>query len=193
MATTVFEVNKALDMTGSGSLTHAMHFVGKNVLANTITKSIEAFRLIDKEYRKAMSNDGKIVGTERTDILDRIDLLLNMMILVWQNLETTSEESHICIENKEHNFTMEFFVNKVLWKAQGHLTPNMNRPVKNFHEIYSSKLAPQVISLLQTYKEACEDHIIDDDERASLRKGIKQVLYYVIFLRFQLEKCFINA
>ncbi len=195
MANTAFTIDKSLNVTASGSLGTAQSYIGDNLLANCISKSIEAFQLIDKEYKKAIGNDGKIIGTERTDLLNRVDMLLDIVIITWRNLVggLAAKESHIRIDNPEFDFWFQIHEANGIWKANGHFTPNMNKPVKNFIEIYSNRLAPEVIKLLQTYKAACEDNVIDDAERESLKKGIKQVIYYILFLRFQLEKCFIEC
>lgn len=192
MANSNFNVDKKLSVTGSGSLGQAMRFLKENTLAVAIPKSIEAFQEIDKQYRKAVANDGKIIGTERTDILDRVDLLMDIMILAWKQTGNRGEECRIRVENKEKNFLFEITEANGLWKASGRLTPSMTRPAKNFNELYNARLAPEIIALLKTYREACADNVIDQNEKESLRHNIKQVIYYVLFLRFQLEKCLIS-
>ena len=64
--------------------------------------------------------------------------------------------------------------------------------LKHFNDIYHNRLAPEVVRLLQMYREAAADSFIDNDEKDKLRKDIKQVIYYTLFLRFQLELCLIN-
>lgn len=192
MANTTFEVDKELFVQGSGSLGQALRIIGNNTLSNAITKSIQAFQEIDVSYKKAVANDGKIIGTERSDILFRTDILFDLMIISWKILSEGETEYRIKIENKKNDFNIDIIESNGIWKLNGHLTPNMNKPVKNFTEIYNTKLAPEVINLLQNYKKACEDGVLDGDEKELLKKGIKQVLYYVLFLRFQLEKCLIN-
>jgi hypothetical protein len=140
-----------------------------------------------------MSNDEQIIGTERSDILNRVDLLFDMMILIWRNIVPPISDETIHIENKQYKFRMDIFETNGIWKASGTMTPNMTRAVTNFQDIYHKQLAPAVIGLLNTYKQACEDHVIDDSEKESLVKGVKQVLYYVLFLRLQLEKCLISC
>lgn len=192
MANSYFEIDKNLGIFGGGSLGQALRFLKENTLSSAISRSIEAFQEIDKQYRKAVANDGKIIGTERTDILDRVDMLMDIMIIAWKHTGNRGEECRIRIENKDRNFLFEIAEANGLWKATGRLTPGMTRPAKNFNDLYNARLAPEIIALLKTYRDACADNVIDQDEKEALRHNIKQVIYYVLFLRFQLEKCLIS-
>lgn len=192
MAKTYFDINKDLKLKGKGSLV-ALKSIGENALSNNIAKSIQAFQDIDIAYKKAMLNDGKIIGTERTDIIFRVDTLFDMMILIWKNIDNNRGETKIRIENKKKHFLLEIHESNGMWSARGNLTPNMSCAVANFQEIYNKQLAPEIVNLLSVYKDACKDNIIDDDEKESLKKVIKQVLYYILFLRFQLENCLIST
>jgi len=193
MSSTQFHIDDKLNLSGSGSLREVMKFTGDDSLSSNITTAIKAFKSIDTMYKKAMSNDGQIIGTERSDILYRVDLLFDIMILIWRNIVPPISDDMIHIENKQYKFRMDIIETNGIWKASGSMTPNMTRAAANFQDIYHKKLAPAVIALLNTYKQACEDHVIDDSEKESLVKGVKQVLYYVLFLRLQLEKCLISS
>jgi len=195
MSKTSFQVDRELNVHGKGTLSNALRQLeGEVNLGKCLTKSIAVYQSIDQEYKKAMANDGKIVGKERTDILEQIDLFMDMLILLWRTLdEEKRREILIAIGNKQTGFHLNITEKNQLWEAEGTLNQIMVRPVKNFRDIYNNKLAPEIIDLLKKYGQATEDGVIDIEEINILKRGVKQVLYYTLFLRFQLEKCLINA
>ncbi len=195
MSKTEFQVDGELNVRGKGSLSNAHKQMGPDVtLGLCISKAVASYQSIDKEYKKAIANDGKIVGTERTDILEEIDLFLDLLIVLWRQVdEEKRRDILIPLENKQSGFHMNIRERNQLWEAQGKLNQMMVRPVRNFRDIYNNRLAPEIIGLLKTYGEAAADGVIDINEIQDLKKGVRQVIYFTIFLRFQMEKCLINA
>ena len=191
MAKTVFHIQNDLTFTGKGTLIEAENLIGKVSFAQGISKAIGLFQNIDREYKKAVGNDGKIVGKERSDILLQVDRFFNGMILVWKKLEQ-SNENLITMENKNVKFFMEINERNGMWDARGNVPHFFVRPVKNFQEIYNNKLTPEIVALLKRYAEVVEDGIIDDNEREDLKAGMQRVLYYTFFLRTQVEKLLIH-
>lgn len=82
MAKTSFNILNNLTFTGKGALLEVENVIGNVQFAQGISKVIGLYQNIDREYKKAVGNDGKIVGKERTDILEQVDRFLNGMILV---------------------------------------------------------------------------------------------------------------
>lgn len=194
MPKTTFQVDDELNISGKGTLTEAVGYIGERTVPKCLTNAVSVYQTIDQEYKKAVGNDGKIIGKERTDLLEQIDLFLDMLIILWRALdEEKKREIEIAIENKQSGFLITFGEKNNLWEANGRLSPVMARPVKNFRDIYNYKLAPQIVELLKRYSQATEDSVLDYQEIQDLKKGVKQVIYYTLFLRFQLEKCLINA
>lgn len=193
MSKTLFKMDPELNVTGKGTLTQAQNFLGQVNLANCLARAVGSYQKIDKEYRKALANDGRIVGTERADILEEVDLFLDLLLILMRLLdEEGRKENTIDLENKASGFLMTIRERNGLWEAQGKLNMYMVRPVKNFRIIYNNKLAPEIIDLLKNYSQAMEDGVLDVNEMQTLKKGVKQVLYYALFLRFQIEQCLIN-
>ncbi len=193
MSKTSFQLDAELNVTGKGTLSLASQAVGKVTLAACVAKAVGSYQNIDREYRKALANDGRIVGTERADILEQVDLFLDILLLMMRLLdEERKKENVVFIENKHSGFSMTIREQNLIWEAQGKLNIFMVRPVKNFRSIYNNKLAPQIIELLKNYGQALEDGVLDVNEMHTLKKDVRQVLYYGIFLRFQIEQCLIN-
>lgn len=193
MSNTSFIIDKELNINGRGSLMKVLRELESNDLGTCIRQAMGCFKEINEAYIKAVSNDGKIIGSERSDILEWIDFFFDILILSWKSLDKYAQECTISIENSKHKMRLLIEEKNSLWSMTGRITPPMITPVKNFREIYGNKLAPQIIELLQTYREAVADRVIDDEEKDALRKGIRQILYYTLFLRLQLERCLINC
>ncbi len=193
MSKTSFQLDAELNVVGKGTLSSAAQALGQVTLANCISKAVGSYQNIDREYRKALANDGRIVGKERSDILEEVDLFLDILLLMMRILdEERRKENVVLIENKHSGFTMTIKERNYIWEAQGKLNVFMVRPVKNFRTIYNNKLAPQIIELLKNYGAALEDGVLDVNEMHTLKKDVRQVLYYGIFLRFQIEQCLVN-
>jgi len=192
MSKTFFDTDQELNITGRGSLSKVRRLIKDPSLSVCIQQAMSVYKEINESYFAAMANDGRIIGSERTDILEWVDLFLDLLITTWNCLDKSDGETRIEIDNKKHHFHLVITEKNGLWSAQGQLTPVMITPVRNFRVIYNEKLSPEIINLLQTYRAAVADKIIDDDEKADLQKGLKQVIYYTLFLRLQLEKCLVN-
>ncbi|MCS6971826.1 MAG: hypothetical protein N2Z22_10465 [Turneriella sp.] len=191
MAKTSFNIQSDLSFTGKGALLEVENILGNVTFAQGISKAIALYQNIDREYKKAIGNDGKIVGKERTDILEQIDRFFNSVILLWKKLEMRNDNT-IVVENKNTNFLMTINERNGLWESSGMVPHFFVRPVKNFQEIYQSKLTPEIVALLKRYAEVVEDGIIDDDEREDLKAAMRRVLYYTLFLRIQVEKLLVS-
>lgn len=192
MSNTGFEVDKDLNISGRGSLTNAMRLLPDTTLATCIQEGARVFKEICTVYMKAIANDGKIIGSERGDILEEVDRFFDILILAWKSLEPRRAQEEILIENKQHGFRLFIEEKNGIWNANGRITPLMVTPVKNFRTLYSDKLAPEIVTLLTDYRAAVADKVIDAAEKETLRKGIRQVLYYTLFLRLQLERCLVS-
>lgn len=193
MSKTVFEVDKKLNLKARGSLGQALRSLREASLSNCIMQSVSAFNQIDKEYRKAMANDGVIMGSERTDIIQKIDLFFDLLLLTWKHLERKPRDVSFQIENRETAFFFSLVENNNLWRASGRISPTFLSPAANFRVLYRGRLAPDIIDLLNRYKAVFADRKLNEEEVVEIKEEIKQMVYDILLLRFQLEKCLIDS
>ena len=193
MSKTKFQVDKELFVHGHGVLTHVIRLVNDGGASGCIARMIQAFSDIDGEYRKSVGNDGRIIGGERIQIMDLIDTFLDLTILLWKILiYEKGIVQNIHISNRQSGFEITFKEQNNFWEAQGQLSKVMISPMRRFQEIYGNRLSVEIKNFLETYKKAAADGVLDQQELEQLNTALKQVVYYTLFLRFQLEECLID-
>lgn len=172
----------------------ALSFLEKVNSASCLSYAVALYREIAAVYRDSLGNDGKIIGKERTDLLEQVDFLLDVLILLWRTLEDEDkEENVITIQNQQSGFHITIHEKNNLWTASGRLNRFMVRSVKNFAEVFNNRLGPEIAALLGRYREMAGDGSLDAGDVQLLRKDLKKVMYHVLFIRFQLEACLINT
>lgn len=193
MLSTTFEFDEEFNLTGEGSLTGALKELEEETVAQCLRASIVSFRQVEESYLRAISNDGKIIGGERIDLLERIDDFLNLILLLYCLLFTDDrEEVHISIKDEVKDFYVNFTIRVTHWASGGRLTDDMVRPVRQFRKIFTEKLAPEVSHFLSDYKAALKDRRIDEQEAVQLKNDVKRMIYICIYLRFQVQMCLVS-
>ena len=180
MISTTFEFDEEFNLHGEGSLAR-------------LRRSIVAFRQVEEVYLRAISNDGKIIGAERIQLLEALDDFFNLILLLYCLLFIKDRtEAHISIKDSVRDFYVNFTVREYHWSSGGRLTEDMVRPVVNFRKIFTDKLSPEVSRFLSHYKAALKDRVIDDDESSQLRTDVKRMIYICVYLRFQIQMCLVS-
>lgn len=194
MSTTSFETDRELNFVGNGSLTEVRSLLEKVNPAACLSSAVALYREIAAVYRDSLENDGKIIGKERTDLLEQVDFLLDVLILLWRTLADENEERIIIsIQNRKSGFGITINEKNNLWTASGQLNRFMTRTVKNFAEVFNNRLGPQIAALLGRYAEMTQAGSPGKGDVQIIRQDLKRVMYHVLFIRFQLESCLINT
>jgi len=192
MSKTFFDFTEDLFFTGRGSLINASRDLSVLNMANCIRATIVAYQEIAEIYLESVTDDGKIIGIERGNLLEYIDLFFDQLILLWKSIGFIEEENRIYIENKKGGFLLIIRENNLAWEAEGRITPAMQYPFKKFSELFHKRLSPQIQCFLSEYAQDAADRFFSQEEKERLKASMKQILYYVFFLRYQIENCLIN-
>jgi hypothetical protein len=139
---------------------------------------------IKEVYTKTISNDGKIVGNERSMIISEIDTFfkLLMMFRVYLNSSVEDYEALYEINNKVE---IEFFASR--FKCSGFIKSEESEVSRTFGSWYDKIMIEQLKMLVHSYKTACEDGIITVDELKSLNILLDEILYQLVVIRYQVE------
>lgn len=189
-----FDINKENYITASGSLVGVKKRLSLPDLSNCIRLSIDLYKEIEESYIKGMSNDNKIVGIERSDILEDIDYFINSLILMWVLVSNDHDDQQIInIDDRMSNTHINITVNNDMWNGSGLVSELLMKPSKNFREAYNNKLSPAFSKFLSGYKKAAEDNVLTDNERLALESEINDIIYTAIYLRFQISHCIVDS
>lgn len=188
-----FEIDKENNLSAKGNLLSAINFAGGKDLVGCLKCAFEVYKEIENVYIKAMANDMKIVGSERSDILLQIDLFFNLIVLLWVLVSNEHDDQQIILINDRMSGTMlNITINHEQWVASGHVSDLILKPSPDFHTAYREELSPAVKHFLADYKKSVEDGVLDENERKQLKEDINDILYTSIYLRFQVSHCIVS-
>ena len=68
----------------------------------------------------------------------------------------------------------------------------MIRNKEGFKKLYKEKLSPEIMNFLEKYKTACKDNVLSDKEKTELVTAVKDIIYYSLYLRFQIERSLVD-
>lgn len=193
MSKTFFTITDDLYFNGRGGLINAQRHIGEESSSVIIKTLLSVHKEIYDLYLENISDDGKLIGSERGDLIDQIDLFFDMSLLLWRSLDPLQDNIHVRIFNRRGGFLFNLREKHNIWEAEGRLTQSMLKPYTNFSFMFRNKLSEEVRNFLNRYAQAAKDNFIEPSEVKLLRNELKQVLYYTFFLRFQVERCLINA
>lgn len=188
-----FEISKNNTLTAKGNLLSAVNYSGGKDLVLCLKASLNAFHEIETQYFKAMANDMKLVGSERSDILLQVDTFFNLLILLWVLISNENDDQQLIYINETMSDTkISITINHEQWIASGTVSDLLLKPAANFSDTYRNELAPTVTKFLIDYKQAAMDNVLNDSERSILNQDLNNILYTTLYLRFQLDHCLIS-
>ncbi|MBN1499462.1 MAG: hypothetical protein JW982_04880 [Spirochaetes bacterium] len=189
-----FNVDNENNITAEGNLLSTMNMIKPPTVSGCIRYMVTGLNMIEQSYVKALSNDNKIIGTERTDILMNIDAFFNTIILLWVLISSEKDKQHIIlIGDGKNNASINITVNNEQWTAAGKFTQNTAATSANLNQALKEKLIPHANRFLNTYKNAVNDEILDEKERLFLKNDLNNLLYETTYLRFQISYCIIDG
>ncbi len=188
-----FEYDKKYNISAKGSLVSITKEYSSDNFSLQIQGLVVLYRELYKLYAKALSNDGRIIGTERGDLLSHNDTFIHLLILMAVFLRGDESLHIISLDQTHHGFMCTITVQYDMWTANGRLAPDMVLSVKSLKTFFDNTLNPRINSFLNRYKEAAADNILQPDEKRDLDLEIKYMLTTAIHMRFLLSHCLINS
>ncbi len=178
---------------GKGTLDRNFLEINNENVKTWFPQSIKEFNEIFENYQKALSDDGKITGSERNDLISELDdffnLLITFYIFVIEDKDKTFE---VYIPNWDFRFTCT--VLKHTWTASGTYPELFLKATEDFKTFYQKSLATKFKELIIGFKDfpVQNNAEIPIETRNAIIKVLKELLYQILKIRFQIEKCMIN-
>ncbi len=161
------------------------------------SQSVKEFNEIFENYQKALSDDGKITGPERSELMSELDDFFNLLITFYIFIvEDKDKTFEVYIVSRDFRFTCSIV--KHNWTASGSYPELFLKATHDFKIFYQNILYENFKKLISEFKDfpvqdlGCEDTTIDPYKRNSLLSIIEELFYQVLKIRFQIEKCMIN-
>ncbi len=189
-----FNIDNDNILTADGNLTGILNQIKPASVSKCIQFSVTHFKLIEEFYLKAISNDSKIIGLERTDILDQLDTFLNSIILLWILVnKENSDQQMILLSDGKNNTPINITVSKDLWFAAGLISKEISAPGVSLNLLLKNKLIPAVQRFFSVYKNAAQNDNLNENERLLIKNELNKILYIAIYIRYQISYCIIDG
>lgn len=140
----------------------------------------ERYATLQAFHRKATGDDGRLVGTERSRILDCAD---NVALAVIYLLRRVSRlESVVLGKPREGSPEPRLDFDTDGWIIEGRLPLRLPKEATDFASYCRDDLSAAIAEFLRDYKTACEDGAVSEGER----EGISSRLVLVLVSCFRL-------
>ncbi len=131
-------------------------------------------------HRRVVGNDGRIIGTERSRLLDAIDSLALSVIMTLRKFSLADSVDLAYETDQAGPLVLDF--DKDDWALRGRLFLGFCRFSGGFSEYYREKLSPPFRDFLEEYKTHALDNQISELEAAAIILRLRDILFYVIKL-----------
>lgn len=166
------------------------HNLGKYKLKDLFSSLIKESSEIKDAYLKAISNDGVIVGNERSEIISEVDDFFKQVVIFRQFINASLRHRDP-FEEIDFKVNLDFFASR--FTATGYIKAIDIQVTINFAKWYDEKVVQGLKDLIETYRAACEDGVITVDEIVTLNEKIDEILYQLLVIRFQIEYMIISG
>jgi hypothetical protein len=151
---------------------------------------VEMSTRVSKLYSKFMANDNRIVGTERSILIETIEDLALVAVSLMKKVTGAPtaffrHEAETSVETRIH-FHQDF------WDIKGAVPLKLSESAESFAVFFNTRLSPSIKSFLDEYKTAASDSVISDSEKAGIFKRLCDILFQVFCLYFLLYHMRIN-
>lgn len=181
MSRCTIQMGQQGDLTATGRFTLQQEEMYRNQdLRSLLKELVKSVGALKGHYHKVMQNDGKMLGPERLDMADLMDLVLNDTIIVRALFEGDRAFNAIFLR---YNHRLQIEMKFDRWDANGNLGPNRKINTTKFTHWISESFEQRVVSFIQTYSKASEDGHIDEAETATLKRLLDQILFGLLIAR----------
>lgn len=187
------EVDNELVSSARGSTRKAENYLDDDRSQPALLRALfTVFSEIEERYIESIAGDNRLVGVERSELLDAVALMMNLQFMLWATLFESPRPAALTIRNRNSNFFYQFHFMEGYWEGHGQLTTEMFRSDSTFTRTYHTLLSARIKKFLTIYRDAVQDRFIDDSETLAMRKELKQIVYYTLYLFVQIENCVID-
>jgi hypothetical protein len=153
--------------------------------------ALKEFKEVFENYKKFLSDDGKISGDERNLLIKELDDFFNTLISLYIFI-TEDEDKTFEVEIPQYGFLIHFSVYKKIWTGYGNYPESFLIAPKDFNTFLKESLSPEFKNLVESFKGYSLEKT-DNLKTTEIATSIKKLMFYILKSRFQIEKCMINS
>jgi hypothetical protein len=160
------------------------HTKGKD-MHSILVSLVHLTNSIKKEYGKCVSNDGRIVGTERSVLLKKTDSLIQMIILCIRDF--LLDETINIASDSGNSMQLTISFEQDAWSLTGMMPYNFLEYEGTLARYYQEVLLKNLTCFFLELKKASVDRVIASKEREIIISMLRDVLigalkmYYLLY------------
>ncbi len=172
-------------------------YINKAVPAQTIGAAykilVDEISAANSIIIKCLSNDGKLIGIERSNIILKIDNTISIIVYLLKLLSNDNTALSSDITFIGSLFTIDLYFNNDNWTMTSQIH-NLSKTTTHDYKFFSeSIIKPKLMENLERFKEFCKDNNLTDDEKSQLSKLSFELLFSIIVLRYYISACIMNS
>lgn len=183
---------------GKGCLEEAFGRYDKTLEGDSPTdarKAIQALvarhRSLDAIHAKVVGNDGRIVGTERSHLLEGLDAILLAAVVGFRKLSGAKELN--LAESPETDQPLMLVFDLDGWVLRGRLVLKRGGYKGSFMDYHREELSPRLREFLEIYRRHADDASLSEEETAYLLRALRALMVSVIELYALVYQVKVNA
>jgi hypothetical protein len=181
-----FEINDSLGytlevLTDTGALDRDLTTLFKNAISNAT--------LIGKKYENMAAGDRKILGQERTQLIESLDALFTSLVILHQRL---SRSLPVKPDEQESRKKVPLRVRYNKITASGALSTEDVKRVRRFSTEYNARVLDKLKEMLLRYKNALGSTDRQAERFSDLFRILDSILYETLIIRYSIQNLLVD-
>jgi hypothetical protein len=173
------------------------YFAGLNTV---VTDCIKEAKDIRTGYMEAIGNDNRISSQERVDLIQELDeflvSLINLHEMLRANIIAYRRAKRLPLDEDEtleySNVKLHVNLKTMRFELSGRLAANDVNTKHDFTQWHDQSFITRIKDMLLSYHESIADQVLEPQELDTLFKGISEIIYQAILMRYLIEHCLIH-
>lgn len=145
---------------------------------------ISSMQAVRKQYDQLLADDGRLIGQERFQLAESLNIALNRLIRLRLFLEKTDEFTAL---NMKYNYRMQVRTTARSWSGRGLLGIYQRTNFKSLDMWLSRVMTERLTEIVRFYGQALADGVIDSRERIVLSRALDRLIFGIILVRLNIE------
>ncbi len=149
---------------------------------------INGYKDLSKKYLESLSDDGKITGQEKHELIDSLEAIL-MIALMIRKHDFLKKEFRVIIVKSKGKFIVEInFIDRLNWSMSGTIRPEYKIKIKNFKHWFNGVFSDSIKKFIQIYNIYAEDRHISSEEKQLLAEQLDRITIEIIEMVVYIER-----
>ncbi|MFW6180997.1 MAG: hypothetical protein ACOC8N_04545 [Spirochaetota bacterium] len=159
-------------------------------MAGLFKKTIAVATRIGREYESMTAGEGKILGQERTHLIESLDTLFTHLVILFHRLKRNLPEERQVTEIIDFKVPLRVRYNKFV--ARGELSRDDLYSVRQFGRDYGERILSKIKDMLMQYKDGLNDREHRVEKFQKLYRLLDGILYNTLIMRYNIQNLLLD-